>query len=206
MSSKIIVFAHTKGGVGKSTLAWHTAYALKALGEEISILDLDFQRTLFFINEIREANELDTLPIHQIIDEEILVNMLEAYEGTLIIDVGGFDSSLNRIAMSYADIIVVPISNAITEVIGFKTFEAILEETGLDNVKVLLNNIHPSTKNFSDIEEAVSSVEHIQLLESVICRRKIYDSAMHFGQHILESADKKAIKEIEDLANELNRL
>ncbi|MDD2895476.1 MAG: ParA family protein [Aliarcobacter sp.] len=39
----ILLVAHTKGGVGKSTLAWNIAHSLKVHGENIKIIDLDFQ-------------------------------------------------------------------------------------------------------------------------------------------------------------------
>ena len=45
----IITVAHTKGGVGKSTLAWNLAHSLLEKGEKVTIIDLDFQQTLFFI-------------------------------------------------------------------------------------------------------------------------------------------------------------
>ena len=45
----IITIAHTKGGVGKSTLAWNLAHSLKATGKIVRIVDLDFQQTFFVL-------------------------------------------------------------------------------------------------------------------------------------------------------------
>jgi chromosome partitioning protein len=46
----IIAVAHTKGGVGKSTIAWNIATALKE-SHNVELIDLDFQRTLTYIKQ-----------------------------------------------------------------------------------------------------------------------------------------------------------
>ena len=116
---KTIVFSHTKGGVGKSTLTWHIAKAFQILEHKVKILDLDFQQTLHIVNQLDEKENIEVI---QSPNSEELVNIFEENEDVLLVDVGGFDSSLNRLALSYADVIVVPISDNITEIIGFKTY------------------------------------------------------------------------------------
>ena len=139
----IITIGHTKGGVGKSTLAWNLAHALVNDGKKVTIIDLDFQQTLFFINAIAKMNEQKTIEVLQPQSGSELLEIFDAHNGYLIVDVGGFDNDINRIALSRANKILVPISTSVTEVIGFKTFEAILDDIDATSINIVLNNIHP---------------------------------------------------------------
>ena len=155
--SKLITIAHTKGGVGKSTLAWNLAHSLVHQGEKVTIIDLDFQQTLFFINAIAEMNEHQTIEILQPSSGSELLEMIANTHGYIICDIGGFDNDINRLALSHADKILIPVSASVTEVIGFKTFEAILEDINATSINIVLNNIHPLQKDFTEIENAVKT-------------------------------------------------
>lgn len=199
---KVITIAHTKGGVGKSTLAWNLAHSLHAAGEVVRIVDLDFQQTLFFINAIAEMNNEITLEVLQPQTGSELLEIIEEYHGYLIIDVGGFDSDINRIALSRADKILVPISPSITEVIGFKTFEAIIEDINATSINMVLNNIHPLQKDFTEIEKVVNK-SGAKLLKTIIRQRKTYKDVLALGKSVFTYADLKATEEIERLKDEL---
>jgi chromosome partitioning protein len=198
MSKKIII-AHTKGGVGKSTLAWNLAHSLHAAGEVVRIVDLDFQQTLFFINALNEKPIIEVLQ-PQTADE--LLNIFEDNHGYLIVDLGGFDSDINRIAMSKADKILIPVSSSVTEIIGFQTFKAILEDIDTTSINIVLNNIHPLLKEFTSIEQIVSN-ENMKLLKTVVRSRKIYKDSLGFGKSVFDTGNKQAIEEIEGLRDEL---
>lgn len=199
---KIITVAHTKGGVGKSTLAWNLAHSLHAAGEVVRIVDLDFQQTLFFINAIAEMNNEATIEVLQPQTGSELLEIIEEYHGYLIIDVGGFDSDINRIALSRADKILVPISPSITEVIGFKTFEAIIEDINATSINMVLNNIHPLQKDFTEIEKVVNK-SGAKLLKTIIRSRKTYKDVLALGKSVFTYTDLKATEEIERLKDEL---
>ena len=198
----IIPIAHTKGGVGKSTLAWHLAHSLRQDGKKVKIVDLDFQQTLYFINSLSEDNNIEVIQ-PQTGDE--LIDLFENYEENtyLIVDVGGFDNDINRIAISWADRVVVPISNSATEVLGFKTFEAILKEIDNPFISVVLNNIHPLTKNFDVITEAIGNNENINLLSSIIRNRKVFKETLGYGKSVFDTKDTEAQNEIKRLKDEL---
>jgi len=201
----IITIAHTKGGVGKSTLAWNLAHSIKAKGEKVTIVDLDFQQTLFFINSIRDKEDIEVL---QPQSGSELIEIFEEYKGYLIVDVGGFDNDINRIALSWADKIVVPISNSVTEVIGYKTFEAILEEIDNPFINIVLNNIHPLAKDFSEITNAIASSKDVTLLKNIIRNRKVYKDTLSDGKSVFDRKnptlyEQKARKEIQGLCDEL---
>lgn len=197
--SKIITVAHTKGGVGKSTLAWNLAHALHNAGEVVRIVDLDFQQTLFFINALNENSTMEVLQ-PQTADE--LLDIFEDHHGYIIVDLGGFDSDINRIAMKKSNKILVPVSSSVTEVIGFQTFKAILEDINAVSISVVLNNIHPLQKEFTSIEQVVQN-ENMKLLQTVVRSRKIYKDSLGFGKSVFDTGNKQAIEEIEGLRDEL---
>jgi chromosome partitioning protein len=200
--SKIITVAHTKGGVGKSTLAWNIAHSLLIHGEKVTIIDLDFQQTLFFINAIAEMNEEQTIEILQPQTGSELLEIFASTHGYIICDIGGFDNDINRLALSRADKILVPVSASTTEVIGFKTFEAILEDINATSINIVLNNIHPLQKDFTEIENAVK-INGAKLLTTTIRSRKTYKDVLGQGKSVFSHTDLKAIDEIERLKNEL---
>lgn len=197
--SKIITVAHTKGGVEKSTLAWNLAASLHAAGEVVRIVDLDFQQTLFFINALNDESNMEVL---QPQTAKELLDIFEDNHGYLIVDVGGFDSDINRIAMSKADKILIPVSSSVTEIIGFQTFKAILEDIDATSINVVLNNIHPLLKEFTSIEQVVQN-EKMKLLKTVVRSRKIYKDTLGFGKSVFDTGNKQAIEEMEGLRDEL---
>ena len=199
---KVVTIAHTKGGVGKSTLAWNLAHSLRVHGEEVKIIDLDFQQTLCFINAIADMNGEETIEVLQPQSGSELIEIIEEYHGYLIIDVGGFDNDINRIALSRADKILVPISPSITEVIGFKTFEAIIEDINATSINMVLNNIHPLQKDFTEIEKVVNN-SGAKLLKTIIRSRKTYKDVLALGKSVFTYTDLKATEEIERLKDEL---
>lgn len=196
---QIITIAHTKGGVGKSTIAWNLAHSLLHKEEKVTIVDLDFQQTLFFINSLSENPKLEVLQPQSASE---LIEIIDNHNGYLIIDVGGFDSDINRIAISRANKILIPISESVTEIIGFKTFESILDEIDATSINMVLNNIHPLQKDFTDVENAVKN-NNIKLLKTIIRQRKTYKSVLSVGNSVFESGDIKAIDEIKGLRDEL---
>jgi len=199
----IITVAHTKGGVGKSTLAWNLAHSFKELKKSVSIIDLDFQQTLYFINIIRDKQDMEVLQFTTV--QELVSELLKPTRPTdyTIIDVGGFDNDMNRTAIDFSNKVLIPISDSVTEVLGFKTFEGILDELilGSTEMNVVLNNIHPLTKNFDIIKEAVG--EDVKLLKTVVRARKIYKTTLGVGQSIFDSRHEVAKNEIRGIRDEL---
>lgn len=205
----IITIGHTKGGVGKSTLAFNIAHNLQQEGHDVAIIDLDFQQTLYYINEIRGKSK-EKIPMLPVADIAMLVKYFQEHTGVLIVDVGGFDSDINRTAIKYADELIVPITNSITEVLGFKTFEKILKEESPVNanigMSVLLNRIHPLTRDFTVIKKAIGDKPHIRLLDTIVRSRKVYAESLGVGKSVLECKDEKAKEEIQGVCNELRCL
>lgn len=123
-SSHIIVFANEKGGVGKSTLAFHSSVALAHSGANVLAIDLDGrQRSLSHSHEMREVTTraLKTrLPSARYVtiekqsgaylDQEIRRAGCDI--DFIVIDLPGADTPLCRYALAIADTIVTPIGSS----------------------------------------------------------------------------------------------
>lgn len=210
----IISINHQKGGVGKSTIAFNLAVEL-AKDYKVEIVDLDVQRTITATQKIRSNNEnLKPLKINCLNNESEFESFFKNKDkDTLyIFDTGGFDSSLNRNAIYFSDLVITPVSDKFNEVSGLMKFKEILEEleevTKSDmKVHVLLNNINPQIKKFDSIKAFLNSNKEFVLLDSILKTRVDYDKASWLGKSVFEyNRDSKASEEFEALINEIKTI
>ncbi len=151
----IIVFANEKGGVGKSTSAFHTCIALCNAGERVAALDVDLrQLTLERALNAREdsAREYDvSLPGPELIllaqqnenELETKLRMAQIHNDFIVIDVGGHDSPIARRAIFMADTIVTPVNDSFID---------------LD----MLGHINPRTGELRTLGNFARLVEHLK--------------------------------------------
>jgi len=205
----IIAVAHTKGGVGKSTIAWNIATALNQ-SYNIELIDLDFQKTLTYINEYR--SEQLTVKNFDNVDEFKAYIKADNDQRISIVDVGGFDSDLNRISIIMADLVITPVSDAGTELLGLIRFEKILKEISQAieekvTVNVLLNNINPQKKKLEELREYIDKNEYFNLFESILRTRADYGKALDDGLGVIEyKANSKAGNEMKELVREIEQI
>lgn len=116
----IIVVAHNKGGVGKTSIALNLAASLKPS----LIIDQDLHQGLAIINQLRYKQ----LPVVTCETKSELIDALKKSDSNndVLVDCGGFDSDLNRIAIAAADLVIVPANGDITEKIGLRRFDEML--------------------------------------------------------------------------------
>jgi len=219
---------HQKGGTGKSTLSYNLAMAFKLLGYKVRLLDLDIQDTCVSINEQRET------PLDYIIniknEQEFIEYINDTKEDEInIVDSGGFDSNITRLAIMGADINLTPVADKVTELLAVvKKYSVILEDIANeteDEIKsyVILNNIHSFATKFSHIENIFKEQERMELLSTItkgenglnkipftVRTRGIYDKSLIDGKTVQEAANltgnKEASAEMEKLAKTLINL
>lgn len=209
-----IAISHQKGGVGKSTIAWNLATALQKK-YNVELVDLDIQKTLTYTNEIR-ANQtnLKPLTIRNFTTPEDFKKYINGDhdERLSIIDIGGFDSSMNRLAIITADLVITPVSDKSFELLGIKSFEKVLGELSklIDEdiiVRVLLNNINPKKSKLDELKTFIESSKHFHLLETILRSRADFDKSAGLGKNVIEyNKDSKASKEIKKLLKELIKI
>lgn len=123
----VITFANEKGGVGKSTLAFHCALALAHRGARVLAVDCDRrQRTLGRLLEAREGTartlKVDLpSPRHLVLEKPCgaqLVQEIDRLGSTadfVLIDLAGHDSPVARRAIALADTVVTPVNCSPTD-------------------------------------------------------------------------------------------
>ena len=154
----IIVLAHNKGGVGKTT----TALNLTEILEPDIVIDQDAHSNLVTLNSFRADNEQLNV-LSGLSKNELIAQLQQSEQGKLIlVDCGGFDSELNRIAVALSDLVIVPANDDITEVIGLKSFDETLKQISSDmgepvNGRVLFTRVHQSSKKFEEVENFLNN-------------------------------------------------
>lgn len=220
MDTNIITLAHQKGGTGKSTLAWNLAVEMrkkyKKYGyKKFVFVDLDNQESVTMTNRLRMQYEQEPLEIVRFTDDERasledFINSIED-DTLVIIDSGGYDADLNRLAIIASDFIVTPVSSDYMEIFGLQKFKTILEE--LSNIKnetvvvnVVLNKIDPKLKDFNDIIDFINDIKNFKLLDTVLRFRSDYKHSIGYGFSVKElDKNSKASEEISSLIKEIEK-
>lgn len=207
----VISIAHQKGGVGKSTIAVNLAVLMhKQYGDRLRVFDLDVQRSLSYFNAKRRRAGLDELPIVQVDSVDELHKLLKDDEGITIIDVGGFDSDVNRIAMLYSDLIIAPVSDSPFELGGLLKFRDIIRDLRKARpdlvATILLNNIHQfAGRSLDEIFDFCRKAPEFDILTSMIRHRADFKKSVQEGKSVDEYAlNSKAHNEIKELEGEIN--
>lgn len=207
----IVLYSHQKGGVGKSTLAINHAYF-----KGCSIIDLDSQNSSMLFNQLRKMNDMKSIECYTADTINEFNDLVKDYkankENMIVIDSGGYDSEINRLALISADIIITPVGASQIELFGLQKFRNILNDasdaTGT-NVKthVLINNVDSrSKKKISELREYIEKNEkYFNLLDSVIHSRVDFKNAYGDGLTVKElDKESKATQEIKSLTKEID--
>jgi chromosome partitioning protein len=188
----IVTVGNTKGGVGKTTLAFQLALARALSGRDVLLVDGDRQGSAQTAVAIRaEANRSPGL----------------AKYDDVVIDAGGRDSAALRAAMVLSDVLLVPFQPRSVDVWALGDIAGLIDEArslrdGLRSLAVL-NAADPgaSTDN-TEALAALADFPQLAPLEATIRRRKAFANAVGLGLSVEELAprDPKACEELATLA------
>lgn len=192
----VIVFAHQKGGVGKSTLASNISVELAKI-YDLAVIDLDMQKSLSYFNAIRSKSGSSKLDIIDINLAGELKTVINENKKLLIIDVGGFDSDLNRIAILGADLLITPVSDAGIELVGLLSFRSIIREIRKHRADlvahILLNKIHTkANSSLNEVNDFIKSNPEFIKMDTIIRDRVDYKKSFDKGLSVIETNGKAA--------------
>lgn len=206
-----ITFSHSKGGVSKSTLAWNLAIALRMTGLRVALVDIDGQQlTLHKTAQARIASGYDPITVIKTSSIEKLSEITQStdYDVT-IIDAGGYDYDLGRVAITIADRVIVPISEEPTELFGFTSYlgelKEVSEKAPIPPVMIIATRAHARSKQFAGIRAVAALWPSATIATSVMRRRSIYSASMGHGFGVTELAERypDAAAEMYRLAQEI---
>jgi chromosome partitioning protein len=127
-SAQVITFANEKGGVGKSTIAFHCCMALCNAGYRVAVIDLDHrQQSMARALENREGTgrrlKIDLpSPNHAVVTQQSGAALSQEIARIgwdadfVLIDVAGHDSPIGRHAIAMADTLVTPVNNSFVDI------------------------------------------------------------------------------------------
>ena len=207
----IIAVGHTKGGVGKSTIAVQLATYLKAVKgiDKVWVIDTDPQKSCS--RSLMDRNSEDTFaPIScaTYADSKELFQQVRANKDMwehIIIDIGGRDSNSFRTTLMLSDLLVIPVVPRAYDLDAINDLYSILEGAwGLGSeikAKAFLSCADSQGTSNQSAIEYVQRFKDITMLDVAVNRRKAIGLASSNGLSVFEEKqkDQKACAEIENL-------
>lgn len=204
----ITVVANLKGGTGKSTVNFNLAVWLANKHYRVKIIDLDPQRTLSDVVDVR--NEEGYLPKFKV--DNHLDSVVSADFDEVLIDIGISDMEAVRSALKITDRLLIPVPPSQADVWSTQRFLKIVRDcrqdvpTGMPEILGFINraDTHPAVRETEETIEALKMLPEIRLLEQKLYQRTAYRRSFSEGLAVFElSARGKAADEINELAQVL---
>lgn len=190
----ILTLGHTKGGVGKSTLALNIAIERLLAGVDTLLVDGDPKQTSISkaIGIRADAGRAPPVPCIVLDDAKALrhqVGLLKAKYQDIVIDVGGKDSNALRAALTVTDALLLPIGPESVEIWAIDDMLELVDEArSLHDFRVLavLNRAKPAGQDNADTVAVIKEYPGIKLVAGSVGNRSIFSSAFGRGQSVTE--------------------
>jgi chromosome partitioning protein len=207
----ILTLGHTKGGVGKSTLALNIAIERLLAGVETLLVDGDPRQTSISkaIGIRAEAGLVPPVPCIVLDDAKAMrhqIGLLKSKYEDIVIDVGGKDSNALRAALTVTDVLLLPIGPESVEVWAIDDILELIDEARTIHefrVLAVLNRAKPAGRDNADTVAAIQDFAGIELVPGSVGNRGIFSSAFGRGQSVTEYKPRnlKAAAELTTLMN-----
>lgn len=207
----ILLIAHVKGGVGKSTITVDIAAELQRQGKDVLILEADpTVHTVWNWARDREANGYPRIQCLKQTGNlhSTLVDQDKRYD-VVLVDTAGKDSKEMRTAMTAAHVLIAPMqpnqadldtTQALVETIEqARDFNPDLKVVGVLNRA----STHVFATDVKDSRAYLDEYPELPIADSVIYDRSAFQKCLDDGRGVVEMKDQKAKAEIQLLTQEV---
>ncbi len=202
----LTLYANFKGGTGKSTIVFNMAVWLARRGDAVTICDLDPQRTVTDVAEIRDEMGFEpTLAVTHALPDRGKTT------GQWLADVGLSDTGAMRAAIRAAGRIVVPVTPSQADIWATQHFlEIIAEEHGEGDRPEVLGFVnradpHPRSRENAETVAALTALAGIEALQPRLVQRLAFRRSFSEGLAPGElEPGGKAARELDALARAIH--
>lgn len=204
----ITVVANLKGGSGKSTVSFNLLAWLVEQGREVKAFDLDPQRTLSDVAQVRKEEEHEPALSVNTVD---MPSFDHAGHVEVIIDVGAANLDGMREAIRHADRVIVPVPPSQPDVWATQRFLKIVADArnGVEKALEIITFVnradtHHAVRESDDTEAALQQLPGVTVLPQRLYQRTLYRRSMSEGLAVFELwRGSKGADEFEALASAL---
>ncbi len=196
------LFANFKGGTGKSTIVFNMAVWRMAQGQDVTVCDLDPQRTLTDVAAIREEDGIE--PALRVVHK---LPAKGKATGDWLIDVGTSDMKSLRAGIRAADRIVIPVTPSQADIWATQQFLDIVRaergDAGFPTMFAFVNRAdpHPRSRENAESMAALQSLDLIDALPQKMVQRLAFRRSFSEGLAVFElEPNGKAAGELDALA------
>ncbi len=211
----ILVSGGIKGGSGKTTVATNIAVMQALEGRDVLLIDADDQETAsdFTIlrNEKMEGAGYTCIKLTGAAVRTETLRLKQKYD-TIIVDVGGRDTTSQRAALTVADVLLVPFVPRSFDVWTIEKVSAIVEEMKTVNPNLraftFLNRADPRGADNTDTQACLKDTSSLLFIDTPLGARKAFGNAAAMGLGVVElkPPDPKADLEIKELHRYINNI
>ena len=188
---KIILVTHQKGGVGKSTLTFNMANALKN-DVKVAIVDLDWQGSIY---KSRSSSDIPVYPPDHL-DE--IQNLDFDF---IFIDTPPYLAKKTAELCQIADCIVIPTKTGIYDLLAIEQSIEIVKQVGKENkTLIVLNMVKPNSTLSTEMLEALENYS------IPVAKTSISDLVSFTRSPLNNQLDEKAQNQIESVTMEVLEL
>jgi len=204
----LTIIGNLKGGTGKSTVAFNLATWLSAMGKPVTLFDLDPQKTLTDVVEIRQEEAYE--PSLKVLHDTRRLKTIKRENLEVIVDIGTSDFAAMKKALALADRIIAPVPPSQADIWSTQRFIKLIRETcdkqSLPEVLGFINraDTHRGVRETDEAEEALKLLSGIQYIPYRVYQRTAFRRSFSEGLGVFEmQPSSKASKEIIALAKYL---
>jgi len=208
----ILGFINQKGGVGKTTLSICVAHELsrRFTSESVLFVDADPQQSALTWSEVRKSElpfSIIGMPSKTV--HRDLPRIAKNYK-YVVIDSPPRVTDLARSCIAASDLVLIPCTPSPYDVWASKETLDLVKESTIYKQKLkycfIINRKIANTAIGNDVKEALSNME-VNVLDSYVCQRVVFAETATVGMTVFDyKGDKKAIKEIVSLVDEILNL